>query len=132
LIGFCAILLAASFGTFVATDMTRLFIHDPAALQAWNMTLKQSAHGHTNLFGMLHIVFGLTMSYSPFSVRIKSWQTAGILSGTLAMSIGMLLRASQGPVEGFDVTGGVLGFMFSATFVALGVHVLGLIFKLVR
>lgn len=132
LIGFIVIFLAAALGTFVATDMTRLFVHDPAALHSWNLTLTQSAHGHANMFGMLHILFGLTMSYSVMSMRIKTFQTAGFAAGTLAMSVGMMVRANQMPHEGFDLTGLVLGLMFSATFAALAVHVIGLLKKMAK
>ena len=132
IVGFVIISLAAAFGTFLATDMTEMFVHDPAALSNWQTTLQQSAHGHSNLFGMLHIVFGLTMPYSVLNNRIKSLQTMGLFMGVMAMGPGMLIRANQIPNNEFDLTGVVIGILLSACFAAICMHIFGLTRKFMK
>jgi hypothetical protein len=130
--GFVIISLAAAMGTFLATDMTDMFIHDPAALSTWNTTLQQSAHGHSNMFGILHIVFGLTMPYSTLNSRIKALQSAGIFMGALAMGPGMLFRASQMPSNSFDFSGILIGMLLSGCFAAICLHIYGLTRKFMK
>ncbi len=130
--GFVIISLAAALGTFLATDMTEMFVHDPAALSTWNTTLQQSAHGHSNLFGMLHILFGLTMPYSVLSARTKALQSLGFLMGAMAMGPGMLLRANQMPSNDFDLSGVIIGLLLSGCFAAICLHIYGLTRKFMK
>ena len=130
--GFLVLFLAAAAGAFIATDLSSGYLQDKAFLDTWVMVLDKSAHGHTNLFALMHIAFGLTMPYSVFSNRVKLWQTIGFVCGTLAMGPGLLVRARLGPTAGTDVNEIVVGVLLSCTLVALFTHAAGLGAKLYR
>ena len=131
-LGFLAVFLAACGGVFVANDATNAFLHHPQELQGWQFTLMASAHGHTNLFGMLHILFGLTLPYSGFKGKTHVWQSVGLGLGTLGMSVLMVLRSFVMPSATSDPLGIVLGIMLGAALVAIGSHTAGLLQKLLR
>lgn len=122
IIGFAVIFLAACAGSFIAFDLTEGFLKDPKILSSWQMALLKSAHGHSNLFGILHILFGLTLVYSPFSNKLKVLQTIGFTLGTLAMGPGMMIRAYGGPSESLDVIGIMIGVGLSGAFLSLLSH----------
>ena len=124
--GFLILSLAAAAGAFIATDISDGFLRDPAILDSWLLLLQRSAHGHTNLFGILHVVLGLTMPYSVLSPRSKLWQTIGLGLGSAAMGPGLMVRAYLGPAEGVDFTSAALGLMLSAALLALASHAFGL------
>ncbi len=130
--GFFILFLAAAAGAFIADDMTTGYLKDRALLETWTLLLSKSAHGHTNLFGLIHIAFGLTMSQSVFSSRIKLLQTVGLVLGTTAMAVLMLVRARLGPTEDFDVVGILIGALLSCALAALASHAAGLAAKLLR
>jgi hypothetical protein len=132
LLGFAALFLAAAAGSFIATTMTEGYLRDKAILDEWSLLLQRSAHGHTNLFGMLHVCFGLTMPYSALGARLKKLQTVGLAAGTVAMGPLMLWRAAAGPVEGLDASSAVIGVCLSAALAAIGSHAFGLGLKLAR
>jgi hypothetical protein len=132
LIGFAVLTLAAAAGSFVAFDTTEAFLKDKALLDSWQLLLQSSAHGHTNLFGLLHIVFGLTMPYSAWSARVKTLQTAGLAMGTVAMGPVMLIRSFAGPSESLDLLEVVIGLLLSAALVAMLTHAAGLAKKLLQ
>jgi len=131
-IGFFVVFVAASAGAFISLDITHAFLYDEESLHRWQLLLHRSAHGHTNLFGMLHILFGLTLPYSLCSQRIKIWQTAGLLLGCVAMGPGMILRGAAGPTAATDGLGIALGLLLSATLLAVASHALGLMLKFSR
>lgn len=130
MLGFTVLTITAAAGAFLATDITTAYVKDLALLGSWSLHLQRSAHGHTNLFGMLHVLLGLTLTYSIFSPRIKIWQTVGLTLGTLAMGPMMLIKATMAPVEGYDAIGLVIGAMLSAALAALATHALGVGLKL--
>lgn len=132
LIGFCLIFFAAAGGPFLAFDATDAFIHDPSIMSSWLFTLLSSAHGHTNLFGMLHILFALTIPYSSLSSKFKKIQTVGMCLGSFGMSVLMVLRANLGPVAEYDFLGGFTGLCLSASLMAIGMHCYGLAMKWIR
>lgn len=132
LIGFAVLFLAAAAGSFIATSLTEAFLHDKALLDTWSTLLQRSAHGHSNLFGLIHICYGLTLPYSMLSRRIKLWQTVGLGLGTIAMGPLMMWRASAGPSEAVDLTSALIGACLSAALIALAAHALGLWMKLAR
>lgn len=132
LIGFMTLFFAAAAGSFIATSMTDAFLHDKAIIDTWTHLLQRSAHGHTNLFGLIHICFGLTMPYSALTPRIKLFQTVGLSLGTCAMGPLMLWRAAAGPSENVDMSSFVIGSLLSAALVAMGAHAFGLLIKLQR
>jgi hypothetical protein len=130
LIGFAVLFLAAAAGAFLASDITTGFLRSKAFLDTWGMVLTKSSHGHTNLFALIHIAFGLTMPYSTLSLRLKKAQTVGLLLGTLAMGPGMLVRATMPPSEGIDVVAYVIGVGLSCALAAMFAHAAGLGAKL--
>lgn len=132
LIGFTLIFFAAAGGPFLAFDATDAFLHDPSIMSSWLFTLLASAHGHTNLFGMLHILFALSMPYSTFTLKIKKLQTLGFGLGSFAMSVLMFLRAKMGPVADYDLLGVCTGICLTASLIAIGFHCYGIAMKLVR
>ena len=132
LIGFSALVLAAAAGAFLSMDLTKNYALDPASIHHWNMLLTKSSHGHFNLFGILHIVFGLTLPYSQWPLRWKQIQTIGLAAGLVAMGPCMLYKASQAPnlsIQGTDV---LIGFLLSASLVALFAHAVGIASKIWR
>jgi hypothetical protein len=132
LIGFVALSLAASGGAFIANDMTNAFIQDKAFLDSWQHTLLSSSHGHTNLFGFLHIAFGLTLAYSPLPLFYKKLQTAGLLCGTLAMGPGLILKAFSTPATNLEPLGLVLGLLLSLALATLVSHSGALAYRLLK
>jgi hypothetical protein len=131
-LGFLVLFFAACAGAFVSFDMTQAFLHDLKQLNTWEMTLLQSSHGHSNLFGLLHIVLGLTLPYSPLALRWKQMQTLGLFGGVLAMGPGMVMRAFAGPSESFDALGLAIGFGLSLALASLGTHAAALFYKIMR
>jgi hypothetical protein len=131
-LGFMVLFFAACAGAFVSFDMTQAFIHDMAQLETWEMTLLKSSHGHSNLFGILHIVLGLTLPYSPLSQRWKYVQTVCMFGGVLAMGPGMVMRALAGPSESFDALGLSIGVGLSISLVSIGTHAAALFYKILR
>jgi hypothetical protein len=132
MVGFLVLALAAAAGAFVATDITDGYLRDKALLETWQLLLSKSAHGHTNLFALTHVAFGLTLPYSKFGTRTKTWQTAGLLLGTLAMGPVMVARAYYGPTDGVDPIAILLGVMLSAALAAIASHAAGLGAKLMQ
>lgn len=132
LVGFVVLFLAAAAGAFLATTITDGFVHDRVILESWAHLLQRSAHGHSNLFGVLHICLGLTMPYALLSNRIRLLQTIGLCMGTLAMGPLMLWRASLPPTNEYDASGIIIGICLSAALLALGMQIFGLGLKLIR
>lgn len=131
--GFFVISVAAMAGSFLALDTARAFIYDKSILESWSIIIQQSAHGHTNMFGMLHIMLGLTLPYSLLSLKTKAIQSFGLGLGTVAMSFLMMLRSEYKPEVGsFDVLGFIIGAFLSVALLALLLHVYGLLLKLMR
>lgn len=131
-IGFGVLFFAAASGGFIAFDLTEGFMRDKALLDTWQSTLLQSSHGHTNLFAMIHILFGLTVIYGRLSHTMQSLQTLGLSLGTLAMGPGMMWRAYSGPSDTLDVTGLVVGIGLSCALLSIFSHFMALSYRLVR
>lgn len=129
-IGFSVLFLAAAAGAFIANDLTEAFVRDKELLNSWNAILTRSSHGHTNLFAILHICFGLTIPYSVFSIKIKKLQTFGLLAGTFAMGPLMMVRASAPASEGFEVTTILIGICLSLSLAMIFSHACGLLGKI--
>lgn len=131
-IGFTVLFVAAAAGAFIANDLTEAFVRDKELLNSWSAVLTRSAHGHSNLFAILHICFGLTIPYSIFSTRIKVLQTLGLGAGTFAMGPLMMLRSTLPPTEGLDVTAVAIGVCLSAALTMIFSHACGLLGKVLR
>lgn len=130
--GFFVLFLAAAAGAFIADDMTTGYLKDKQVLETWALLLTKSAHGHTNLFALVHVAFGLTMAHSLLPARVKVLQTVGLVLGTSAMAVLMLVRARLGPTEDFDVVGILIGALLSCALAAIASHAAGLAAKLLR
>ncbi len=131
-IGFAVLFIAAAAGAFIANDLTEAFLKDMELLNNWSAVLSRSAHGHTNLFAMLHICFGLTIPYSVLSIRIKKIQTVGLFLGTFAMGPLMIARSTMPPTEGFDPLAVLIGVCLSCSLAMLFSHAYGLTGKLLQ
>lgn len=131
-IGFLLLTIAAAAGPFLATDISAGYLRDKALLETWSLLLQKSSHGHTNLFGMLHVMFGLTLPYSLLSAGVKKLQTVGLALGSLGMGPVLLVRAALGPTNGIDVTEIVIGTFLSCALAALATHAFGLARKTFR
>ena len=132
MIGFILLTFAGLGGSFIANDLTQGFLKDAAQVHNWQMTLLSSAHGHTNLFGMLHIVFGLTLPYSALPSKVLRWQTVGLGTGSFAMAVLMVLRAGFGPSDKLEALELLTGAGLSLALIALASHAAGLGLKLLK
>ena len=131
-IGFFVLFFAAAAGAFLASDITAGYLRDKAILDSWTLALSKSSHGHTNLFALTHVAFGLTMPYSTLSPRVKLWQTIGFAAGTVGMGPGMLVRAYIAPAAGLDAAQIVVGLLLSCALAAFFTHGYGLAAKAAR
>ena len=131
-LGFLVLFFAACGGAFVAFDMTEAYLRNTEQLHSWQNVLLSSAHGHTNLFGMLHILFGLTLPYSPLPSRWKVAQTLGLFAGVIAMGPLMMVRSAWGPSESLEGIGLVIGIFLSAALLTLASHASALLYRFAR
>lgn len=128
-LGFMLIFLAASAGAFVAMDATHRFL-DGVPVATWRDMLQASAHGHTSLFGIIHISFGITLPYSILSQRLKKIQTVGIFCGAMAMGPMMMIRAALGPTPTYEWNGLLIGGLLTLALFAIAGHAYGLLGKI--
>jgi hypothetical protein len=131
LIGFIVIVIASCGGFFLATDADKAFLIDKNILSSWQYTLFKSAHGHFNLFGMLHILMGLSLPYSLLSRRWKILQSCGLFLGTFTMGALLVLRGYTEISGGLDLLGIIIGINLMAAVCALIIHCYGLALKLI-
>lgn len=133
LFGFTVILLASSAGFFLATEAEKAFLLDVKSLSSWEYTLFKSAHGHFNLFGILHILLGLTLPYSRWKAKFLLWQFGGLALGTLTMGGLLFLRASLGAVSHWqEGLGIVIGVNLSFALLAIASHCYALLLNFLR
>ncbi len=124
-LGFAWVCIAAAAGAFVSTGLTEQYLNG-IEHKAWLLTLKTSAHGHTNMFAMLQILFGITLPYSKVGPRVKLWQTWGLSMGVLAMAIGLLAIGFRGPTRDIHLFEVVIGTFLSCALLSMIVHVYGI------
>lgn len=128
--GFALICLAAASGAIVANDMSNAFVDTiqtgRSATQDWTLTLQGSAHGHVNLFGVLHIALGLTMPYARQTQRLRMLITTGLTGGSIAMGPLMIWRSLLQPVREIEASGILIGIFLSLSLAALLIHTAGL------
>jgi hypothetical protein len=130
--GFAILFLAAAAGAIVAVDTTDAFLRSAAGANSWAMTIQASSHGHTNLFGLLHIVFGLTLPYSRFPKKVQRLQTVALALGTVAMGPVMIARSFMPPPESTDFLTVLIGIFLSCSLAALASHSAALFARLSR
>lgn len=131
-LGFLILFISASAGAFIGFDITEAFLKDKEYLESWQLTLFRSAHGHFNLFGLIHIAFALTMPYSVLSSKVKRLQTGGLFLGALAMGPLLIWRAYNGPSESLDLNEFLLGIFLSCALASIASHAYGLGVKVYR
>jgi len=132
LIGFFLIFISASSGAFLANEISIKYISENNILDSWSSLIQKSAHGHTNLFAIIHICFGLTFPYSVANKLVKKLQTVGLFLGSFAMSVLMMVRSFYPPVSQTDYLGFIIGIFLSAALVALLTHMLGIGIRYLR
>ncbi len=131
--GFVVIVLSSLAGFFLATEAEQAFLTDKHLVMAWEYTLFKSAHGHCNLFGLLHIAMGLSMPYARLSSRWQLIESGGLFLGSFTMGCLMMVRSLRGiPTPGSDWLGICIGLLLSASLAALLIHSYGLAKKLLR
>jgi uncharacterized membrane protein len=123
--GFLLIFMAACGGAFVALNATDQFMAGTVAPQ-WQSMLQASSHGHTSLFGVLHILLGLTLSYSKATPRENIIKSVGLFAGSFAMGPLLLIRAALGPTLSTEVNGILIGVGLSGALAAILFHAVGL------
>ncbi|MCY4381490.1 MAG: hypothetical protein OXC40_07995 [Proteobacteria bacterium] len=133
LLGFWLIFLASSGGFFLADHRTDSYLKkDYLELLSWWMVLQKSAHAHTNLFGMLHILTGLSLPYSRLNPTWKCYQFYGLSLGSFAMSVLLFVRSHHIPSHLADPLGWVIGGCLSVSLIAQALHLFGLTLKWYR
>ena len=130
LIGFFVVFLAACAGVFLADNMTSHYVYQSSEVLSWEQVIVKSAHSHTNSFGMLHILLGLTLPYSRVSLTVKVLQTIAFGLGTVAMSVLMMIKSQYPAVMGYDGLGALIGLCLSATLIGISSHCYGLALRL--
>jgi hypothetical protein len=130
--GFLLIFVSAASGAFLASEITLRYLTETDLSDNWTSLIQKSAHGHTNLFGLLHICFGLTLPYSIATNSIKKFQTIGLLLGSFAMSILMTIRSIYIPNSQSDFFGLIIGSFLSFSLISIITHTIGLGAKLLR
>ena len=127
--GFMLILMAACGGVFVALNTTEAFMQG-IVTPRWQELLQTASHGHISLFGVIHVLLGLTIPYakaSPFENRIKS---IGVALGSLAMGPLLLVRAALGPTMSTELNGVLIGVCLSSAIFAIAYHAFGIMLKI--
>ncbi len=125
--GFTVIFFAAIYGAVMAFDSADTMARAPMEMLSWGNTLVKSSHGHTNLFGLLHICFGLTFAFSALPKKWQILQSFFLGCGTFAMGPLMIARAKSGlPKVGIDFLGGFIGLFLSLALAAILMHIVGL------
>lgn len=124
--GFLVVCIAAAAGPLVANELTNAFMAQAEAGHAagrdWMLTIQSSAHGHMNLFGLLHVLAGLTMPSARQSRRTRLFVTAGISAGVVAMGPLMLWRSYLKPARDLDLNGVAIGACLALALLALAIH----------
>lgn len=131
-IGFTVLFFAAAAGSVIGFNITDAYLFNRDYLDTWQLLMQRSAHGHTNLFGMLHIILGLTMPYAGWSPRIRAMQTAGLASGVIAMGPVMALRSFAGPSDKLDFWTILMGVLLTFALLSIGTQAAGLLNRFVR
>jgi hypothetical protein len=128
--GFFMIFVAACGGAFVALRLTETFMAANFTPR-WESVLQTSSHGHTALFGTIHVLLGLTLPYDGRHRKVQTFKSLGLLLGSLAMGPLMLIRASLGPTLSTEFNGLLIGFCLSCALIAVLTHCVDLTRRIV-
>lgn len=129
-IGFAVLFIGGALGTFIAYDLSKIYLAAPEQLHSWRQTIAQSVHGHTSLFAFSHVLFALTLPYSRLSARLKFWQTLGICAGTIAMCPLLYLKSFLPPHFVSDPLSILIGTLLSAYLFAIAFHAFGIFLRI--
>jgi hypothetical protein len=129
--GFGLIFVAACGGAFVALKSTESYLQGVTSPQ-WETMLQASSHGHTNLFGVIHILLGLTLPYTRSTLLLDRLKTFALMAGSLAMGPLLLVRAHLGPSLSTDGIGLVIGTCLTLALAAILAHTLGLFSRFIE
>ncbi len=127
--GFIAILLASGAGPFLGLYTLEGFNQDESILSSWHFWLSRSAHAHMSLLAMIQILVGLTLPYSALSERVKKTQALGLVLGVIALGPLMAIKATFQANSDFLILDICLGLLLSSFYLALILHVWGLLVK---
>jgi hypothetical protein len=128
--GFFMIFVAACGGVFVALRLTETFLVSDFT-PSWESVLRTSSHGHTALFGTIHVLLGLTLPYDGRTERVRKLKTIGLFLGSLAMGPLMLIRAALGPTLSTEINGLAIGVCLSCALIAVLAHCVDLTRRIV-
>lgn len=129
--GFALIFIAACGGVFVALRATESYLQG-ISVAPWEAMLRASSHGHTNLFGVIHVLLGLTIPYCRSSILFDRVKTFGLMAGSVAMGPLLLIRAANGPTVSTDSIGVVIGSCLALALAAILAHTLGIFSRLIQ
>ena len=124
--GFFMIFMSGCGGAFVALRASEAFISGPITPQ-WETVLQASSHGHTALFGVIHILLGLTITYARSSLSHDRLKSCAIFAGSFAMGPLLLIRASLGPTLSTELNGMLMGVALSCALLGILFHAIGLL-----
>ncbi len=131
-LGFSFLFIASSSGFFLAKESSYALLEAKEHLSSWVYVLQKSAHAHTNLFGLLHVAFGVSLTSSSLSFRFKFFQTLGFFSGSLAMSVLLFTRSYLSSHSSLSsLLSMVSAFFLACSLLALATHTFGLLKKLI-
>jgi hypothetical protein len=129
LIGWLGLVIAAFAGVFIASDISTEFINSSQMSETWKSVIIQSSHGHSNMFSMIHILFGLSLSYSVYTSRVKFIQTIFLFMGLFAMGPLMYLRSNIKPTPEMGWVEVSIGVCLSLSLLSMCSHCLGIASK---
>ena len=132
LTGWIGMVMSAFAGVFLATDISTEFINHSEMSETWNQVILQSAHGHFNMFSMIHILFGLTLAYSPLSDRVKVVQTIFLSGGLIGMGPLMYIRSNIKPTPELGLVEASIGIALSMALLAMCLHSYAIATKLLK
>ena len=94
IIGYGLLILGVGIGGYVTNQIEEsLLYQNPSQLMVLKLAIMKSSHGHTNLFGMLHILVALSFPYLLFPRRMLWWITGGLSLGSFGMSVLLLTKS---------------------------------------
>ena len=132
LIGWIGLVISAFAGVFIANDLSTEFINHSELSETWKSIILQSAHGHSNMFSMIHILFGLSCSYSDYSNRTKLIQTVMLFLGIIAMGPLLYIRSNIKPTPEMGLVEISIGICLCLCLLSMCSHCLGIASKLFK
>lgn len=130
--GFFILIFTGFMGMFNAYSLTDVYLKGREVVPQWEQVLFDSAHGHLGLFGIIHVLMGLTFPYSTMPDLVKRLQTIGLVLGCFAMGPLLVVRGKLGPEVSFSPLGMTIGLCMTLAMMSLIAHLIGLAEKVYR